>query len=63
MTIETKYEIGQRVLIEQLKISGVIQAIYYLNQVEYRVRYFDSGNIQDPYFFENELLSIGDNES
>lgn len=58
MKIETKYEIGQEVLIEQLKISGVVQAIYYLNQIEYRVRYFDSGNIQDPYFFENELLAV-----
>ncbi len=61
MKIETKYEIGQKVFIEQLNLSGIILAIYYLNQVEYRVRFFDGGSIRDPYFFENELLSIKDN--
>ena len=62
MIIETKYEIGQKVLIEQLNLSGIIQSIYYLNKVEYRVRYFDAGSIRDPYFFENELLSIEENK-
>jgi hypothetical protein len=60
MTINTKFEIGQRVFIEGLNISGTIISVYYLNRIEYRVRFFDAGNIRDPYFFEEELKEIND---
>ena len=59
MIIETKFEIGQKVFIKEINLSGTIQAVYYLNRIEYRVRFFDGGSIRDPYFFEDELSSIG----
>ena len=58
MNIETKYEIGQKVHIDQLNKSGIIMSIYYLNKVEYCVRYFVNGDIRNPHFFEDELRAI-----
>ena len=58
MTIETKFEIGQKVFIKDINMGGVVQSYYYLNRVEYRVRYFDAGQIHDPYFLESELSAI-----
>ena len=57
MQIKTKYEIGQKVFIEDLNLKGRIIAIHYVHYVEYFVRYFD-GQANEVYFLEEELRKI-----
>ena len=58
LIIKPTFRIGQKVLIEPINVTGKIFAYYYLNQIEYRVRYFDDGNPKEVYFFEDELKAV-----
>ena len=58
MTIETKYELEEKVVVSELNITGRVIAFYYETKIEYKIRYFDSGDVRSVYFFENELQSI-----
>ena len=56
MKIETKFDLDDRVEILELKRSGIIKSIWItVHGVEYKVRYFDSGEAKIIYFFENEI--------
>lgn len=55
MIIETKFEIGDKVVINELNIAGKVVAFYYDIQLEYKVRYFDSGDLNHIFFLEDEL--------
>lgn len=58
MTIETKFELSQKVYIPQLSTTGRVTAFYLtkLGGLQYYVRYFRTGgNPENEYFFEDEL--------
>lgn len=55
MIIETKFEIGDKVVINELNVAGKVVAFYYDIQLEYKVRYFDSGDLNHIFFLEDEL--------
>lgn len=56
MTITTKFDIGERVLITDLERFGMIKSIFYGNSgVSYFIRYFNGTEHQEIYFFEEEI--------
>jgi hypothetical protein len=58
MRIDTKFDINKSVKIIPLEnLVGRIISIFYLNQIEYRVRYFHNGELKEVYFLEDELTN------
>ena len=56
MIFTTKFEIKDKVKIIPLEnCDGIILNIYYKNGIEYFVRYFHEGKINEVYFYEDEL--------
>lgn len=58
MTIETKFELKDKVSIIELNIVGTVMAFYYSTEIEYKIRYFDSGDPRELFFYESELCKI-----
>ena len=57
MTIETQFNIGQKVYIPELKFWGKVLSIF-LNgngRIQYNIRYFDDKTPKECYFYEEEL--------
>ena len=57
MTIETKYNIKQRVYISELKIWGKIKGLYIDddNYYSYKIRFFDGKDPKECYFYDEEI--------
>lgn len=56
MKIQTKFDIGQNVLITPIKSVGRVQNIFISrNSLEYNVRYFEGSKPETCYFLEDEL--------
>ena len=58
MTITTKFNIGDTVLIRELKITGRVIAIFYDGDgvgLQYNVKYFFNGDSKTTYLIEAEL--------
>jgi hypothetical protein len=56
MKISTKFDINQKVYIDELKLYGKIKSIFVTrSSTEYNVRYFDSGKPLEVYFLEDEI--------
>lgn len=54
-----KFDIKQKVLIEEINVKGRVIALYVTQEgVEYKVRYFDNAEGKTHYFFEDELKKI-----
>jgi hypothetical protein len=61
MTINTKYDLYQRVYIKELKLWGLIKNIFIEDSlVQYNVRYLVSSEYKTCYFLESELLEQDD---
>lgn len=58
MDISFKFNLGQRVVIKDLSVTGKVVAYYYRHHIEYLVRYFDDAQPQDVYFLEDELHEV-----
>jgi hypothetical protein len=58
LVIRPAFALYEKVLIRELNVTGKIVAYYYRSQIEYNVRYFDDGKVQEVYFLEDELKSI-----
>ena len=62
MTIKTKFDIDDKVLITEIDKHGVIQNIFVGGsdkRIQYNVRYFHEYDAKTCYFFENELQAAG----
>lgn len=56
MTIEFKYRIAQQIKIKELKIIGIVLALFVADTgIQYSVRYFWNGEAKTVYFFDFEL--------
>lgn len=56
MTIECKFNIGDKVKIPILETTGRIKTIWYVERgLQYQVRYFIDGKVVEEYFYEDEL--------
>lgn len=56
MKIEMKFDIKERVGINELEREGVVKEIRFADSGGmYRVRYFDKGEANDVWFYEEEL--------
>lgn len=58
LIIEPIFSKDQRVLIEELNVTGKVLSYYYRDRLEYNVRYFDDGNVREVYFYEEELKAV-----
>ena len=57
MTLETEYNIQDRVHIVELNRDGVVIGFFIDGDgLQYRVRYFDNGKPETVYFFISELI-------
>lgn len=55
--MQVKYSVSDDVLVGQNKIKGTVIGIHIThNQIEYQIRYFQSGESKTAYFYEFELL-------
>lgn len=56
MTLTTKFDWHERVLISALEDCwGTVMEISYTGHIEYKVRYFDSGEQKTVWLLESEL--------
>lgn len=59
VNLETQFNRGDTVHIEELNRSGRVIAIHFDDAgLSYRVRYFDGGEARDTYFYPDELTSV-----
>ena len=58
LVIKPVFRIGQKVLIEPISVTGKVVSYYYLNQIEYRIRYFDNSEVREVYFCDDELKAV-----
>lgn len=63
ITIKPKYALKQKVFIKDINIIGRVMAYYYKTELQYQVRYFDSGEARTMYFYEDELTNVKDASS
>ena len=57
------FEIGQKVKIKDLNITGIICGIYISRaEIEYSVRYFYDGNPKSVYFSQTEIELVDDKD-
>ena len=56
MTIQTKYNISDKVFIPELNINGTIISVYISDcGIRYNIRYFKDFDVKDCYFYEKEI--------
>ncbi len=57
MTIQTTFDLKQKIFIKELKISGVIISMFIGNDygLQYHVRYFKDNESKTSYFYDFEL--------
>jgi hypothetical protein len=55
MIIKTKFEIKDRVVILDANLRGKVVGFYYDIELQYEVRYFDSGDYRIITFHEDEI--------
>lgn len=59
MTLETKFNVRDRVFIDPLKQPGRIINIWYGEYwLQYKIRYFDGSILKMEYFLEDELSML-----
>ncbi len=64
MTITTKHEVGAKVWIKDLKITGHVLAVYICEHgIQYRVRWMTTTGASTEYLFEDEVEQIVPSES
>lgn len=56
---EFEFDLGERVLIEEINVKGRVIAFYVTQgNIEYKVRYFDNCECMDSYFYYDDLKKI-----
>ena len=56
MKIETEYDIGDKVWITVLERPGKVSSIWITQKgIQYEVRYFEGGKLQEVYFTKDEI--------
>ena len=57
MKIETEYDIGEQVVVKELKVSGVVLTILMTTRsmTQYEVRYLFNGEYHNTYLFNFEI--------
>ena len=63
MTIQTKYDLLDRVWISELRAPATVLAIFIGEMgTQYNLRYFNNNTLHTTYFYESEVTNLPENE-